>query len=167
MTALITVTEFSHLVKHTADALLMGSILTFSISKKSKTHFNIGIKCYLHVVVQNKYMLNLFWIYSCHVNIQCLKMWKIPIGLSESLTRPRGQAGWDLACITWPFLLSFHNRQWLQCQIRGNLKGWGQWPPGLTLYAGAFSKIPTKAAVCMNKQKCLAWITLFLKEKKS
>lgn len=35
--------------------------------QKSKTHFNIGIKCYLHVVVQNKYVpfvSNLFM--SCH-----------------------------------------------------------------------------------------------------
>lgn len=44
MNALITVTEFRHLAKHTADALLIGTI--FSISKM---HYNIGIKYYMRV----------------------------------------------------------------------------------------------------------------------
>jgi len=42
----------------------------------------------------------------------------LPIGLtSERMTRLGWQV-WDVACTTWPFLLSFHHRQWLQWRAR-------------------------------------------------
>lgn len=52
-----------------------------------------------------------------HKNSEDMK--DIPIGLTcERMTRLGGQVGWDVACATWPFLLSFHHRQWLQWHAR-------------------------------------------------